>query len=126
VRRWARKRGERPQGRVEKTKMSSASSTRCTACHKGELTSTQLTVTLTYDGKSFSVDDGDALVCAVCGDELISERAAAFLLTHRALAPRRPDERHGEPHDGERLRHATAEAAPGLHIAAATHQRTCP
>jgi hypothetical protein len=44
-------------------------------------------VTLTCDGKSFSVDDDDALVCTACGDELVGERAAAFLLPHRALAP---------------------------------------
>jgi YgiT-type zinc finger domain-containing protein len=67
--------------------MSAASSARCTACNKGDLTPSQLTVTLTYDGKSFSVDDDDALVCNVCGDELIGERATAFLLTQRALAP---------------------------------------
>jgi hypothetical protein len=51
------------------------------------LTPTQLTVTLTSDGKSFSVDDDDALVCNACGEEFIGERAAAFLLSHRALAP---------------------------------------
>jgi YgiT-type zinc finger domain-containing protein len=67
--------------------MSATSSARCTACHKGDLTPTQLTVTLAYEGKSFSVDDDDALVCNVCGEELIGERAAAFLLTQRALAP---------------------------------------
>ena len=72
--------------------MSSTSSTwttahiRCAVCKQGELAPTRLTVTLTYDGKSFSVDD-DALVCNVCGDEMIGERAAAFLLSHRALAP---------------------------------------
>jgi YgiT-type zinc finger domain-containing protein len=67
--------------------MSPTNSARCTACDTGDLTPTQLTVTLTYDGKSCSVDDDDALVCDACGDELIGERVAAFLLTHRALAP---------------------------------------
>ena len=43
-------------------------------------------MTLTYDGKSFAVDD-DALVCNACGEELIGERATAFLLTDRGLAP---------------------------------------
>ena len=66
--------------------MSATSSTECTACHQGELTPTQLTVTLTYDGQSVSVDD-DALVCNACGEQFIGERAAAFLLTQRALAP---------------------------------------
>jgi hypothetical protein len=44
-------------------------------------------VTLTYHGQSFSVDD-DALVCNACGEKFIGERAAAFLLSQRALAPR--------------------------------------
>jgi YgiT-type zinc finger domain-containing protein len=66
--------------------MSPARSTRCTACGKGKLARSQLTVTLRDDGQSFAVDDDDALVCDSCGDELIGERAAAFLLTHRALA----------------------------------------
>jgi YgiT-type zinc finger domain-containing protein len=51
------------------------------------LAPTHLTITLTYEGKSVSVDDDDALVCTVCGEELIGERAAAFLLTQRALTP---------------------------------------
>jgi YgiT-type zinc finger domain-containing protein len=71
--------------------MSSTSSTRCASCHWGDLTPTSLTVTLAYDGKSFSIDDDDALVCAACGEEFIEEfigeRAIAFLLTQRALAP---------------------------------------
>jgi YgiT-type zinc finger domain-containing protein len=66
--------------------MSPSSPTLCTACHHGELKPTRLTVTLTYDGKSCSVDD-DALVCDACGEELIGERAAASLPTQRALAP---------------------------------------
>ena len=65
----------------------STSFTRCMACHHGELKPTRLTVTLTYDGKSFTVDDDDALVCNACGEELICERAAALLLTQRALSP---------------------------------------
>ena len=66
---------------------SSTTSNRCTACHQGELTPTRLTGTLTYEAKSFSVDDDDALVCDACGEELTGERAAALLLTQRALAP---------------------------------------
>jgi YgiT-type zinc finger domain-containing protein len=72
--------------RVEETPMSPTNFARCTACHKGELTPAHLTVTLTNDGRSFSVDDNDALVCSACGEEFIGERAAAFELTHRALA----------------------------------------
>ena len=86
VRRRARESDERPGVESEETTMSATSATRCTACRKGDLTPSQLTVTLTCDGQSFSVDD-DALVCNACGEEFIGERAAAFLLTHRALAP---------------------------------------
>jgi hypothetical protein len=66
--------------------MESTSSIQGTACHQGELTPTPLTVTLAFGGQSYSVDDDDALVCAACGEELIGERAAAFLLPQRALA----------------------------------------
>jgi YgiT-type zinc finger domain-containing protein len=84
--------GEKREGRGERNEsiepaMSPSSPTRCTACHHGELTPTRLTVTLTYLGKSFSVDDDDALVCNACGEQFIGERAAAFLLTQRTLAP---------------------------------------
>jgi hypothetical protein len=68
--------------------MCPASSTRCTACGTGKLTPTQLTVRLRCDGHSFSVDDDDAQASHTCVDELIGERATAFLLTQRALAPR--------------------------------------
>jgi YgiT-type zinc finger domain-containing protein len=86
--------------------MSAASSARCTACNKGDLTPTQLTVTLTYDGQSCSVDDNDALVCTACGEEFIGVRGG-----HVAAPPARPrptcgDDRHGEPHDGDRVRHS--------------------
>jgi hypothetical protein len=37
--------------------------------------------------QSVSIDDDDALVCDACGEELIGERAAAVLLSQRALAP---------------------------------------
>ena len=67
--------------------MSPSSPTPCTACHHGELTATRLTVTLTSDGKSCSIDDDDALVCDACGEELIGEWGAALLPTQRALAP---------------------------------------
>ena len=67
--------------------MSPSSATRCTGCHQGELTPTRLTVTLTYEGKSVSIDDVDALVCNASGAKQIGERAAALLLTQRALAP---------------------------------------
>ena len=67
--------------------MSPSSATRCTGCHQGELTPTRLTVTLTYEGKSVSIDDVDALVCNATGAKQIGERAAALLLTQRALAP---------------------------------------
>jgi YgiT-type zinc finger domain-containing protein len=67
--------------------MSPTNSARCTACDSGELTPTKLTVTLIYDGQSHTIDDDDALLCSACGDELIGERAAASLLTQRALAP---------------------------------------
>jgi len=73
-------------GSGKKGAISATSSTQCTACHHGELTPTRLTITLTYGGKSCSVDDDDALVRNACGDELIGERAAV-LLTQRALAP---------------------------------------
>jgi hypothetical protein len=73
--------------KMEESAMSATSSTQCTACHHGELTPTRLTVTLTYGGKSCSVDDDDALACDARGEELIGERVAAFLLTQRALAP---------------------------------------
>ena len=59
---------------------------RCALCHVGELAPIQLTVTLTYEGRAYSVDE-DALVCSACGEKFIGERAAAFLLSHRALAP---------------------------------------
>jgi YgiT-type zinc finger domain-containing protein len=72
---------------LEATAVSSTSSTRCTACHHGALTPTRLKLTFTYDGKSVSIDDDDALVCDTCGDELTGEQAAALLLTQRALAP---------------------------------------
>jgi len=52
---------------------------------------TRLRITLRYDGQSHAVDDDDALVCSVCDDEHVGERAVAFLLargaSHRALAP---------------------------------------
>jgi YgiT-type zinc finger domain-containing protein len=73
--------------REEESAMSATSSTQCTACLHGELTPTRLTVTLTYGGKSVSVDVDDALVCNACGEQFIGERAAAFLLSQRALAP---------------------------------------
>jgi YgiT-type zinc finger domain-containing protein len=56
---------------VEEIAMSVENSTRCTRCTSGELRPARLTVTLAYDGKSFSVDEDDALVCEACGDELI-------------------------------------------------------
>jgi YgiT-type zinc finger domain-containing protein len=67
--------------------MNAASSDGCAICHVGELAPTQLTVTLEYEGGSFSVDDDDALVCNACGEEFIGERAVAFLLPQRAIAP---------------------------------------
>jgi hypothetical protein len=57
----------------------------CASCHQCELRPTRLRITRASGGQSCSVDD-DALVCNAGGDELIGERAAAFLLTHRALA----------------------------------------
>jgi YgiT-type zinc finger domain-containing protein len=80
-------RGQAARDHRKETAMSETSATRCTACHKGKLTPTPLTVTLTYDGHSFPVDDDEALVCEACGNELIGEGATAFLLTQRALAP---------------------------------------
>ena len=91
--------------------MSVTGSARCAACDQGELTPTQLTVTPPSDGQSFSVDDDDALLCDACGDELIGERAAAFLLTQRALAP------HEEM--TATVRRAVVAQAPVLHIACA-------
>jgi len=58
--------------------MSTPSSRRCSQCHTGELRPARLLIGLTYDGQ---------LMCEARGDELIGERATAFLLTHRALAP---------------------------------------
>jgi hypothetical protein len=72
---------------VEETAMSSTGSTgstgaiRCEGCHDGDLTPTHLTITLSYNEQSFSLNDDDALVCNGCGGELIGERAMAFLLT---------------------------------------------
>jgi YgiT-type zinc finger domain-containing protein len=66
----------------------SARSTRCASCHQDELRPKRLTIALTYDGQSLSVNDDDALVCDVCGHKLIDERAAAFLRPQRAMAPR--------------------------------------
>jgi hypothetical protein len=34
-----------------------------------------------------TIDDDNALVCEVCGEKLIGEQAAAFLLTQRAFVP---------------------------------------
>ena len=59
---------------------------RCALCHLGVLAPTQLKLTLSYDGKSYSADD-DTLVCNARGEEPIGERAAVCLLSHRALAP---------------------------------------
>jgi hypothetical protein len=39
------------------------------------------------DGPSYTVEDDDALVCDTCGEQFIGERAAALLLSRRALAP---------------------------------------
>ena len=39
------------------------------------------------DGPSYTVEDDDAPVCNACGEQFIGERAAAFLLTQRTLAP---------------------------------------
>jgi YgiT-type zinc finger domain-containing protein len=69
------------------TSTGTVSSAGCAICQTGELAPTRLTVTLTYDGKSFSVEKDDALVCNACGESFIGERAAAFLLTQRAIAP---------------------------------------
>ena len=69
------------------TSMGTTSTSGCAICQTGELAPTRLTVTLTYEGKSFSVEEDDALVCNACGETFIGERAAAFLLSHRALAP---------------------------------------
>jgi hypothetical protein len=67
--------------------MSSESSARCIQRHSSDLRPARLSVTLSYDGQSCQVDEDDGLFCAACGDEYIGERAAAFLLSHRALAP---------------------------------------
>jgi YgiT-type zinc finger domain-containing protein len=75
---------------MEATAMSATrfkDASRCVSCHSGDLRPARLRITLAYDGRSFAVDDDDALVCDSCGDELIGERATAFLLTQRALAP---------------------------------------
>jgi hypothetical protein len=64
--------------------MSAVRSMRCTQCHNGNLQPARLRIILTYNGQAYAVDDDDALAC---GDEMIGERAAAFLLTHRPLAP---------------------------------------
>jgi hypothetical protein len=70
--------------------MSAVRSMRCTQCHNGNLQPARLRIILTYNGQAYAVDDDDALACeacGACGDEMIGERAAAFLLTHRPLAP---------------------------------------
>jgi hypothetical protein len=54
-------------------------------CHANEVRPSHLTIMLGNAGQIVSVDD--ALVCAACGEERIDERAAAFLLSHRSLAP---------------------------------------
>jgi hypothetical protein len=83
--------------------MSSLGSTHCVACHDGELRPTWLRITLTSDGQSHAVDD-DALVCDTCGDELIGEREAAFLLTARAPSPTCGDDGHRHAAYGDRVK----------------------
>jgi YgiT-type zinc finger domain-containing protein len=61
---------------------------RCVLCQVEELRPTRLTMTITYDGKTFVFHNLDAQVCQACGEEYLAEKGASILLMHRNLAPR--------------------------------------
>jgi hypothetical protein len=56
-----------------------------------------------------------------CVDELIGERAAAFLLSHRALAPHAEKTATPSPGARRRCEAGVKKEAAAFHIAAATH-----
>jgi YgiT-type zinc finger domain-containing protein len=60
---------------------------RCALCQLGELRAARLTMTITYDGKSYVFHNLEAKVCQECGEEYLAEKGASILLMHRNLAP---------------------------------------
>ena len=60
---------------------------RCALCQVGELKPGRLTMTITYDGKTYIFDNLEAKVCQECGEEYLAETGASILLMHRNLAP---------------------------------------
>jgi YgiT-type zinc finger domain-containing protein len=59
--------------------------TRCVLCYKGHLRSLRLTLTLSYGGATFTIDEDNGRTCDHCHEEYMGARAA--LVTHRTLAP---------------------------------------
>jgi YgiT-type zinc finger domain-containing protein len=60
---------------------------RCALCQLGELRPARLTMTITYDGKTYVFPNLDAKVCQECGEEYLAEKGASILLMYRNLAP---------------------------------------
>src|SRR5262249_10884209 len=60
---------------------------RCVLCHIGTLRPIHLIIRLSYDGRTFPLDLPDGRICDHCDEEYMGVQGAAFLMTHRRLAP---------------------------------------